>query len=155
MQGLVLKPRRAGAPLSLFMAASSCWSGDPEAAAVAVVWSGAFRQGLGGRPARGATAHYTNMPPGEYSFQVIAANSYGIWNDRGASVRFVLRPHLYQTSWFYVFCAGILWQCCGGPTSYGSANCGENSMCGLGSASTSAGASRANSTTRFCRAFRA
>jgi len=46
------------------------------------------------------TAHYTNMPPGEYSFQVIAANSYGIWNTRGAGVRFVLQPHLYQTNWF-------------------------------------------------------
>ena len=46
------------------------------------------------------TAHYTNMPPGEYSFQVIAANSYGIWNDRGAGVHFVLQPHFYQTNWF-------------------------------------------------------
>ena len=62
----------------------------------------------GWTPGTRRTAHCTNVPPGEYSFQVIAANSYGIWNDRGASVRFVLRPHLYQTSWFYVFCAGIL-----------------------------------------------
>jgi len=54
------------------------------------------------------TAHYTNMAPGEYSFQVIAANSYGIWNDRGASVRFVLRPHFYQTNWFYALCAATL-----------------------------------------------
>lgn len=47
------------------------------------------------------TARYTNMPPGQYSFHVIAANSYGIWNDQGASVRFVLQPHFYQTTWFY------------------------------------------------------
>ena len=53
------------------------------------------------------TAHYTNMPPGEYSFQVIAANSYGIWNDQGAGVRFVLQPHSYQTNWFYALCAVI------------------------------------------------
>jgi hypothetical protein len=32
------------------------------------------------------TAHYTNMVPGEYSFHVIAANSFGIWNERGATV---------------------------------------------------------------------
>jgi signal transduction histidine kinase len=51
------------------------------------------------------TAHYTNMAPGEYSFQVIAADSYGIWNDRGASVRFVLRPHFHQTNWFYALCS--------------------------------------------------
>ena len=54
------------------------------------------------------TAHYTNMAPGEYSFHVIAANSYGIWNDQGASVRFVLRPHFYQTNWFYALCATTL-----------------------------------------------
>ena len=51
------------------------------------------------------TAHYTNMPPGEYSFQVSAANSFGVWNDQGAKVRFELRPHFYQTKWFYAVCA--------------------------------------------------
>jgi PAS domain S-box-containing protein len=55
------------------------------------------------------TAHYTNMAPGKYSFQVVAANSYGIWSDQGASARFVLRPHFYQTLWFrLVLLAGIV-----------------------------------------------
>ena len=54
------------------------------------------------------TAHYTNMAPGEYSFRVVAANSYGVWNDQGAGVRFVLRPHFYQTNWFYLGCAAAL-----------------------------------------------
>jgi signal transduction histidine kinase len=52
------------------------------------------------------TAHYTNMAPGEYWFHVTAASGFGIWNDQGTSVRFVLRPHLYQTSVFYALCAG-------------------------------------------------
>ena len=51
------------------------------------------------------TAHYTNMDPGEYRFQVIAANNYGVWNDQGVSVQFVLKPHFYQTNWFRVLCA--------------------------------------------------
>ncbi len=59
------------------------------------------------------TAHYTNMGPGEYSFRVVAANSYGVWNDRGASVLFALRPHFYQTNWFYLIGAAafpaLLW----------------------------------------------
>jgi len=59
------------------------------------------------------TAHYTNMDPGEYSFQVIAANSYGIWNEQGAKLHFVLRPHFYQTSGFYALCSttflALLW----------------------------------------------
>ena len=58
-------------------------------------------------------AHYTNMAPGEYSFRVVASNSYGVWNDRGANVSFVLRPHFYQTNWFYLICAAaffaLLW----------------------------------------------
>jgi signal transduction histidine kinase/ligand-binding sensor domain-containing protein len=59
------------------------------------------------------TAHYTNMAPGNYSFRVIAANSYGVWNDRGASLSFILRPRFYQTSWFDLICAvalvALLW----------------------------------------------
>jgi signal transduction histidine kinase/ligand-binding sensor domain-containing protein len=59
------------------------------------------------------TAHYTNMAPGEYSFRVIAANSFGVWNSQGAGLSFVLRPHYYQTSWFYAICAisflALLW----------------------------------------------
>jgi signal transduction histidine kinase/ligand-binding sensor domain-containing protein len=58
-------------------------------------------------PGNQRTAHYTNMAPGEYSFHVIAANSFGIWNDQGTSVRFVLRPHFYQTNLFYALCAGV------------------------------------------------
>ena len=56
----------------------------------------------------GRTAHYTNLEPGEYSFQVIAANDYGVWNERGASVRFVLQPHYYQTAWFRALCGMFL-----------------------------------------------
>lgn len=55
------------------------------------------------------TAHYTNMAPGEYSFHVIAANGYGVWNERGASVRFVLEPHFHETRWFSaLLVAGIV-----------------------------------------------
>ena len=54
------------------------------------------------------TAHYTNMDPGEYSFHVLAANNFGIWSDQEASVRFVLRPHFYQTTWFRGLCVAVL-----------------------------------------------
>jgi len=45
-------------------------------------------------------AYYTNLPPGDYTFRVIAANSDGIWNEKGASLQFELRPYFYQTKWF-------------------------------------------------------
>jgi signal transduction histidine kinase len=59
-------------------------------------------------------AYYTNLRPGEYKFRVMAANNDGVWNEQGAAFDFYLRPHFYQTYWFYallVFLAGaIVWQ---------------------------------------------
>jgi ligand-binding sensor domain-containing protein/signal transduction histidine kinase len=53
------------------------------------------------------TADYTNIPPGEYVFRVIAANNDGVWNETGAAIRMYLRPHFYQTYWFYATCIAI------------------------------------------------
>jgi signal transduction histidine kinase/ligand-binding sensor domain-containing protein len=47
------------------------------------------------------TASYTNIPPGRYSFQVMARNGDGFWNEKSAGLAFVLEPHFYQTFWFY------------------------------------------------------
>jgi signal transduction histidine kinase/ligand-binding sensor domain-containing protein len=47
-------------------------------------------------------AYYTNIPPGKYTFRVQAANNDGLWNTTGAALSFELRPHFYQTIWFYV-----------------------------------------------------
>ncbi len=48
------------------------------------------------------SAYYTNIPPGHYTFSVQAANNDGFWNDEGAALAFTLRPHFYQTLWFYL-----------------------------------------------------
>jgi len=50
-------------------------------------------------------AVYGNLPPGEYRFQVIACNNDGVWNRAGASVRFEIAPHFYQTWWFRLLMA--------------------------------------------------
>jgi signal transduction histidine kinase len=47
------------------------------------------------------SAYYTNIPPGRYTFRVQAANNDGLWNTEGAALTFELRPHFYQTAWFY------------------------------------------------------
>lgn len=47
------------------------------------------------------TAYYTNIPAGSYTFLVQAANNDGVWNTEGAALKFDLRPHFYQTLWFY------------------------------------------------------
>jgi signal transduction histidine kinase/ligand-binding sensor domain-containing protein len=47
------------------------------------------------------TAYYTAIPAGSYTFRVQASNNDGVWNTEGAALTFVLRPHFYQTLWFY------------------------------------------------------
>jgi signal transduction histidine kinase len=47
------------------------------------------------------TVHYNNIYPGRYRFEVIACNSDGVWNKDGASLTIVVRPHYWQTVWFY------------------------------------------------------
>ncbi len=58
-------------------------------------------------------AFYTDLPPGKYSFLVIAANSDGVWNDQGARLDFFVAPAYYQTSWFRALCMvdflALLW----------------------------------------------
>ncbi len=53
------------------------------------------------------SAYYTNIPPGNYTFRVQAANNDGVWNTEGAALAFTLRPHFYQTIWFYVLLAAL------------------------------------------------
>jgi ligand-binding sensor domain-containing protein/two-component sensor histidine kinase len=47
-------------------------------------------------------AYYANLPPGHYSFKVIAGHIDGPWNENGQSFAFYLKPHFYQTSLFLV-----------------------------------------------------
>lgn len=53
------------------------------------------------------TVYYSYLPPGNYRFHVIAANSDGIWNETGATIDLELKPFFYQTSWFYVACSAF------------------------------------------------
>jgi len=54
------------------------------------------------------SAYYTNIPPGRYTFRVQAANNDGLWNTEGAALSFELRPHFYQTAWFYALLLAAL-----------------------------------------------
>lgn len=50
-------------------------------------------------------AYYTNLPPGTYTFRVIASNNDGVWNMTGATLSLTLKPRFYQTKLFYLLCA--------------------------------------------------
>ncbi|MBI3578785.1 MAG: hypothetical protein HY089_05160, partial [Ignavibacteriales bacterium] len=49
-------------------------------------------------------AHYTNIPPGSYTFLVKAANEDGVWSKTPAGLRVELLPFFYQTKTFLVLC---------------------------------------------------
>jgi signal transduction histidine kinase/streptogramin lyase len=50
-------------------------------------------------------AFYNDLRPGRFTFHVIACNNDGVWNETGASLRFVVAPAWFQTAWFRVLCA--------------------------------------------------
>ena len=53
-------------------------------------------------------AYYTNLRPGRYKFRVMAANNDGVWSPVGAVFDVYLKPHFYQTYWFYSLCILLL-----------------------------------------------
>jgi signal transduction histidine kinase/ligand-binding sensor domain-containing protein len=56
---------------------------------------------------------YTNLPPGDYNFRVMACNNSGVWNEEGAVLDFSIAPAYYQTTWFrlalVVLFLALLW----------------------------------------------
>lgn len=44
---------------------------------------------------------YSNLPPGNYTFKVIASNNSGIWNEVPASIYINITPPFWKTWWFY------------------------------------------------------
>jgi signal transduction histidine kinase/ligand-binding sensor domain-containing protein len=53
-------------------------------------------------------AFYTNLGPGDYRFEVMAANEDGVWSVAPASVAFTIAPAFYQTNWFKALCAVLV-----------------------------------------------
>jgi signal transduction histidine kinase/ligand-binding sensor domain-containing protein len=58
-------------------------------------------------------APFNKLGPGRYTFQVVACNNDGIWNEAGASLNFTIQPAFYQTIWVRLFYAlvgvALLW----------------------------------------------
>lgn len=51
-------------------------------------------------------AEYTNLPPGTYTFRVLASNG-GVWTTEGAEKTIIVRPFFYQTAWFILSCVVV------------------------------------------------
>jgi signal transduction histidine kinase/ligand-binding sensor domain-containing protein len=58
-------------------------------------------------------AIYTNLPPGEHVFEMIAANNDGVWADEPVRLSFTVKPFFYQTEWFSILSLlgllGMVW----------------------------------------------
>ncbi|HEV3333181.1 MAG TPA: PAS domain S-box protein [Bryobacteraceae bacterium] len=50
---------------------------------------------------------YTNLPPRNYRFRVMASNNSGVWNETGDTLEFSIAPAYYQTNWFRALLAAM------------------------------------------------
>ncbi|MBX7219406.1 MAG: hypothetical protein K1Y36_05635 [Blastocatellia bacterium] len=53
-------------------------------------------------------AYYSYLPPGTYRFQVLAANSDGVWNETGAAISVVVIPPVYNRWWFRLLAVAVM-----------------------------------------------
>lgn len=52
------------------------------------------------QPTKKREASYTSLPPGTYQFKLKAANGDDVWSNVPPPIKFVQKPHFYQTTWF-------------------------------------------------------
>jgi signal transduction histidine kinase/ligand-binding sensor domain-containing protein len=54
------------------------------------------------------TAYYSHIPPGSYTFKVLASNRDGVWNEQGAAIAVTVLPPYWRTWWFLVLASVIV-----------------------------------------------
>lgn len=47
-------------------------------------------------------ARYANLPPGKYTFSIMAANADGVWSTSAKNIQIIIRAPFWQTTWFYI-----------------------------------------------------
>lgn len=53
-------------------------------------------------------AAYTNLPPGKYTFRLVAAESQSKWRSKETTIEIIIRTPFYQTAWFFIMIASLL-----------------------------------------------
>ena len=53
-------------------------------------------------------AFYPNLPPGQYTFRVKASNDKGVWNEKGATLKIIINPPWWKTTWAYILYAIVI-----------------------------------------------
>jgi signal transduction histidine kinase/ligand-binding sensor domain-containing protein len=58
-------------------------------------------------PTASREVDYTNIPPGQYRFEVMARDADGRWSGQETAMDFSVAPAYYQTTWFRVLCGAL------------------------------------------------
>jgi len=53
-------------------------------------------------------AFYPGIPPGKYTFRVKASNDKGVWNEQGATLKIIVNPPWWKTTWSYIIYGVII-----------------------------------------------
>lgn len=53
-------------------------------------------------------AFYSNLKPGEYTFQVIASNNDGVWNETGTQLQIIVLPPLWMRWWAWLIYVSLV-----------------------------------------------
>jgi two-component sensor histidine kinase/ligand-binding sensor domain-containing protein len=60
------------------------------------------------KPSEQSSVTYSNLPPGIYTFKVVACNNDGVWSTVPASYTFSILAPFWRTTGFYLLCAALL-----------------------------------------------
>jgi hypothetical protein len=58
-------------------------------------------------PTADRIARYSNLPPGNYTFNVISCNNEGLWTPEPATFSFVIQTPVWKRPWFWLLLTGI------------------------------------------------
>ena len=53
-------------------------------------------------------AAFEAVPPGKYTFEVTAVNGDGLWSVAPARISVVIKPHFWETAWFYLLVGAFI-----------------------------------------------
>ena len=59
-------------------------------------------------PGEPRTGRFTNLPPGDYTLRIKAANNDGLWNEEGLRVAIHIPPPFWRTWPFYILVAALV-----------------------------------------------
>ena len=59
-------------------------------------------------------AYYSQLPPGDYEFRIMAGGSSGTWNEAGQRIQLRVVPHIWERRWVQLLATALLVSLIGG-----------------------------------------